>query len=135
MKLRSLFFGLALLAALSGCGYSNRDISGTWVFKDFRYYDTAPDERMDPYELDQLKDLYRDMTYRFSPDSKFSLITPNLNSDTLKGTYSFEDDELVLKFAKDQKRYKIKNLKERELVLEEMSNMKAEDKVEFVYSR
>ena len=135
MKAFALFFSAALLFIVTACGYSARDISGVWKFSDLKYYDTAPGEKMDPYELDQIKDLYRDMTYRFTPDSKFSLVTPNLNKDSLTGTFSFEGDHLVLKFKKEQKKYLIKGLKEKELVIEEVGQMKEENKVEFVFSR
>lgn len=127
---------LMVMVLVTACGNSTRDLAGVWEFSDLKYYDTAPEAQMDPFEVEQTKDLFRGMTYRFIDDTHFSLVTPNLNDDTLKGTYTLENggDELVLTLKNDKKRFLIKKLKERELILEEIGE-KVEDKVEFVYTR
>lgn len=125
---------LAIILLVTACGNSTRDLAGVWVFSDLKFDEKAP--QMDPFELEQTKDLFRDMTYRFIDDTHFSLVTPNLNDDTLKGTYTLENggDELVLTFKNDKKRFLIKKLKERELILEEIGTKEGE-KVEFIYTR
>jgi len=139
MKKILLILLLSPVLLLSSCGNSNRDLYGKWEFSDITYDDPKAVSEIDPFEFEQTKDLFRGMTYSFKVEDKFTLVTPNLNDETLSGTFSLENggDELVLKYDNEEKRFIIKELKEKKLVLEEIQkgSKSSEDKVSFVYTR
>ena len=138
MKKLVLLLLAAPLLLLASCGNSYRDLYGKWEFSNITYDDPAAAAKVDAFEFEQTKDLFRGMTYHFKDEEQFTLVTPNLNDELLSGTFSLENggDELVLKYTNGEKRFIIKKLEEKKLVLQEIQKgNKTEDKVSFVYTR
>lgn len=138
MKKLALTLCTVSLLLLSSCGNSNRDLYGKWEFSDITFDDQETANKTDGFEFEQTKDLFRGMTYHFKPGNRFTLVTPNLNDETLSGAFSMENggDELALKFANETKRFYIKELGTHKLVLKEIpKGTKPDEKVSFVYTR
>ena len=133
--------GLVLLTPLlllTGCGNSTGDLYGKWVFSDLEYYDAEYVKTLDAFEIQQTKELFKGMTYNFKDDTHFTVVTPNLNEETDAGTFTLENggEDLVLKFTNDEKRFHIREVAAKRLVLEAYDkDNKTLDKVSFVYTK